>query len=311
VLYKPRRYLEKASYFLVSTANRILDLLRALRHDLIFIQREAFPYGPPIFEKLLARLGKPIIYDFDDAIYLPQASKANKLFIFLKNSQKTKEIIRLSQQVIVGNDHLKEYAIRYSENVTMIPTAIDTDRYLISEPRSSDIVTLGWIGSHSTLPYLNLVETALRQLSKRYDILLRIVGGEYHLEGVQVDNRTWSLQDEVSHLQSFDIGLMPLLDNERARGKCGFKALQYMAVGVPCVCSPVGVNREIVQDGYNGYLAGNEDEWIEKFSILIESPDLRCKLGLRGRATVEERYSIKANLPKLLTVLKTAAQHPL
>jgi glycosyltransferase involved in cell wall biosynthesis len=104
---------------------------------------------------------------------------------------------------------------------------------------------------------------------------------------------------------------MPLPDDERARGKCGFKALQYMAVGVPCVCSPVGVNREIVQDSYNGYLAGNEDEWIEKLTILIENPDLRYKLGLRGRATVEERYSVKTNLPKLLTILKTGARRPL
>jgi hypothetical protein len=112
MLYEPGRYLKKASYFLVSTANRILDLRRALRHDLIFIQREAFPYGPPIFEKLLARKGKPVIYDFDDAIYVPQTSEANRFFIFLKDSHKTKEIIRLSQQVIVGNDHLKEYALR-------------------------------------------------------------------------------------------------------------------------------------------------------------------------------------------------------
>jgi glycosyltransferase involved in cell wall biosynthesis len=169
-------------------------------------------------------------------------------------------------------------------------------------------VTLGWIGSHSSAPYLRLLDSVLPRLASRYDLRLKVVGGEYHCAHARVSTHEWRLDREAADLHSFDIGLMPMPDNPWTQGKCAFKALQYMAVGIPVICSPVGMNSEVVQDGVNGFLADSEAEWIEKVSLLIENPGLREAMGRRGRAAVEERYSVKVNFQKFLRVLEDAVE---
>jgi len=308
ILYRPGRTPRKGWYFLVSSLNRLLDLVRSRRFDRIVVHREAFPLGPAVLEWFLSRSRIPIVYDFDDAIWQRNSSEANRPLQFLKCPGKIATIIRLSRQVIAGNGYLRDYALQHNPRVTVIPTPVDTDHFQPASRAGGEGVTLGWIGSHSSAPYLRMLDPVLPYLARQYDFRLKVVGGEYYNAHPSVSNHEWRLDREVVDLQSFDIGLMPMPDNQWTRGKCAFKALQYMAVGIPVVCSPVGMNSEVVQDGVNGFLADSEVEWFERLSMLIEDRGLREAMGQRGRAIVENCYSVRANLPKFLQVLEDAGK---
>lgn len=293
-----------------STLNRLLDIRRAGEVDVIFVHREAFPFGGPFIEEALARSGTPLVFDFDDAIYLHNSGENSPLLRLLKRPEKTARIIQLSTAVIAGNENLKAYASRYNRNITVIPTPVDTDHFRPRPaPPSSDRVVIGWIGSNTTAPYLQMVEPALEELERRYPhVELRIVGGSYRPAGLsRVSLQRWRLATELRDLHSFDIGIMPMPDTDWTRGKCGFKTLLYMSVGLPSVCSPVGVTTDIIQDGANGFLATSTEEWVEKLSRLIEDAALRHEIGMAGRRSVEEKYSLHAQAPRLLDVIERAA----
>jgi glycosyltransferase involved in cell wall biosynthesis len=312
IIYKPRHTLAKFAYFLSASLARCLDFFRSFRYDTIFIHLEAYPIGPPIFEYLLAKFGKTVIYDLDDAIFLTNRGSFYKIINLLKFNKKIETIIRLSREVIVCNDYLKEYAANFKdkERIHVIPTSLDTDKFIPdrTKKRCADSagLVIGWIGSHSTAPYLKMLENVFKSLGAKYDFTLKIVGSNFlfKIEGVKVINEEWSFSRDLADFQSLDIGVYPLPDNEWTKGKTGFKTIQYMAVGTPCVVSNVGRNREIIQDGINGFLADSEEEWIENLSFLIENPELREKMGARGRKTVEENYSVKVNAVKFLEVIE-------
>lgn len=305
-LYQPGGVAAKAAYFGERIISRLLDLTRVGRFDAVFIQREALPIGPALFETLAAKLGAPLIFDFDDAIYLPHASDANRWVSWLKQPGKTAAIVRHSRQVIVGNGVLAAYAQQYNPQVTIIPSSIDATLYPVRaiEQARPDVITLGWVGSGSNLSYLHQIAPALRQLSQSHRVRVEVVGGTIALEGIEVHCRPWQLANEISDLHSFDIGLMPLPDNPWTQGKGGFKAIQYMGVGLPVVASPVGINTEIIKDGVNGCLAASTAEWLGALTRLVEDAALRRRLGEAGRATVVERYSTQVNGPRLLAVLE-------
>jgi len=311
LLYQPGQVGYKIAYVIRSTFRRLVDLLRTRYFDIVFIHREALPFGPPLFERLVSLIERPIIFDFDDAIYLLNFHKVNRWVSWLKKPDKTSQIIRYSAHVIAGNETLRRYAAQFNKNVTVIPTSINTDLYPIRSATSPvhKPVTIGWIGSSTTVKDLHQLDRVFQELARRYAIRVRVVGGQYELPGVDLDCRPWSLANEITDLHSFDIGVMPLPDNEWTRGKCGFKALQYMGVGIPAVVSPVGVNTKIVTDGVNGYLADSDETWLVRLSALIEDPTLRQRLGLAGRATVEEQYSVKVNAPKLLRIFRAVANN--
>ena len=306
ILYKNGYYIKKSYFFICGTISRIIDLLRIARYEIVFIHREAYPIFGAIFETALSILNKPIIFDFDDAIFLPASSRPNNFIEGLKKPAKVINTLVKSKHVIAGNSYLSNFALRYNRSVTIIPTSIDTDKYYSKNRKASDEIVIGWMGSITTIDFLNLISGAFIQLSKEFhNIIFKIVGGDFSIEGLSnIISKPWLLEDEIEDLKSFDIGIMPMPDNEWTRGKCGFKAIHYMNMGIPCVCSPVGANKEIVTDGINGFLAKSEEEWIEKLSLLIENSELRKKLGMQGRKTVEEKYSVKVNAPKYLEVLK-------
>jgi glycosyltransferase involved in cell wall biosynthesis len=177
-------------------------------------------------------------------------------------------------------------------------------------PRDDGKVVIGWVGSDTTAPYLLMIREALERLTRRHpQVEIQVVGGtRMPLEMPNLVSRRWALEDELETLRGFDIGIMPMPDSEWTRGKCGFKALLYMSVGVPPVCSPVGVTNDIIHDGINGLLATSTDEWVDKLSRLIEDGALRRQMGRSGRLTVEERFSLSSQAPRFLEALRRAAE---
>ncbi len=299
VLYKPGHAFRKLIGVTGGFVLRILQFPMFLRADWIFIYREATPLGPPIIEWLLGRVfRKKIIYDFDDAIWLPVVSAENPWISRLKYPAKVRFICSISHLVSVGNQYLFDFAKQYAPRVQINPTVLDTDTSHVPKEKPNDgIVRIGWTGSHSTLPYLKIVETVLRHIEQRYPNVEVVVIADQppKLDLKRLNFIPWSKANETDDLNRIDIGIMPLPMDAWSLGKCGFKALQYMAVGIPAVASPVGVNRDIITDGVHGFLCDNESAWEAALVQLIEQPRLRQKLGAAGRHRVSENYSVSVN----------------
>jgi len=307
LLYKPGNFPRKLQLILCAFARR-LSVLRSVRdYDAVYVFREAALLGPPFFERWIHQSGVPMIFDFDDAIFVPYVSPSNGYLSLLKMPAKTRTICRIAAHVMVGNQYLADYARCANNRVTIVPTTIDTSVYTIDHPKpASDPPVIGWTGSYSTVQHLDRLRGALQRLARHERFRLRVIGApNYQLDGVEVEARWWRAETEVADLRPIDIGVMPLPEDPWSRGKCGLKALQYMALGIPAVCSPVGVNSEIISDGENGFLADSEDEWIEKLARLLRSAELRERLGLAGRATVEARYSAKVQAARVYRILES------
>ncbi len=308
ILYKKGMYLRKLAYFAACAFRRISDLFAAFSSDAVFIHLEAFPFGPPAIEWLLAVTGKKIIYDLDDAIYLGAASSTNSFLKGLKCPWKIPKIIAMSRRVITCNEYLAEYASKYNKEVTVIHTSVDTEKFRPSGRSGDNLITIGWIGSHSTAKYLESLKGVFEELVKRgFRFRLKIIGASGRITevpGVEVIYKDWNLKDEIAEFQSIDIGVYPLTDDEWTAGKTGFKTIQYMSVGIPCVASNASPNRVIIEEGRNGFLARDSGEWVEKLSKLIGDAGLRQRIGEAGRRTVLERYSLEVNAPKIMAIIK-------
>ena len=305
VLYKKGHWVPKILGTLEGLTNRFLLLFRASKFDWIFIHREALPFGPPIYEWILTKLlRKKIVFDFDDAIWIHQTSSGNALIGNFKSPHKTATICELSEKVVVGNSYLKAYAKKRNSKVQVIPTTIDTKYHGRTKNHlKQEMVTLGWTGTHSTLPYLQLLMEPLKELERKYPVKLLVIADQKtDLEIQSLEFRTWSMESEVQDLLDIDIGLMPLPETEWAKGKCGLKALQYMALGIPAVVSSVGVNQEIVTHGEHGFCCGTESEWGKYLEILIQDTELRNRMGRSGRSKVEHLYSVEANKSNYLSL---------
>ena len=316
LVYKPGRLVQKAVAFAGLSLKRLASLRRLSDYDIIFIYRELFPIGPAMVERLIAmRARPPIVFDFDDAIFLPSVSEANRLIAALKCPGKVGSIIRHCDHVIAGNDFLASYARRFNDAVTTIPTSVDTTKFVPRDDRTAEapaagLPIVGWIGSPTTVPYIRGLSTVLQRVAERRAFVLRLSGaGEVlTIPRVTVENPTWTLDREIALFNTCDVGVYPLDDDEWSKGKCGFKAIEFMACGVPVVAAAVGVNREIIDDGVNGFLASTEDEWVDKLQRLLSDPDLRARFAEAGRRTVEARYSLHVTAPKLAAVLRETAR---
>ena len=277
-------------------------------YDLVYLFREAAILGPPWFERKIAKAGVPIVFDLDDAIFVSYKSPSNGYLSYLKFPTKTAEICALSAHIMPGNEYLREYCSKYNQNLTIIPTTIDTEKYTVVERPEPETVTIGWSGSFSTVQHLDTIRDVLQELAKTENFRLRVIGTpNYKIPGVDTEAMQWRSSTELEDLREIDIGLMPLPDEDWSRGKCGLKALQYMALGIPTICSPVGVNSTIIKDGENGYLADGTAEWVEKLKLMLHSPELRRNIGEAGRKTVEDEYSAKVIAPKVLEIFRSVA----
>jgi glycosyltransferase involved in cell wall biosynthesis len=308
LLYRRGDALGKLRAALRALAGRLADLVRATGAAGVLVHREAALVGPPVLEWLLSRpLGRPLIFDLDDPVWVPYASPTYGALLsrLLKAPQKTLFTLGAAAQVVAGNPHIADYARRFNQHVALVPTVVDTEQFRPA-PRAAGVPVLGWVGSHSTLPYLATLVPALRRLAATRRFLLRVVGGALEAPGLPVDNRPWQLAREVADFQSLDVGLYPLVEDRWSVGKSGFKAIQYMACGVPVVASPVGVTREIVRDGATGFLAASEEQWVAQLGALIDDAALRAQLGAAGRADAVSRWSLAVHAPRFVDIVERA-----
>lgn len=294
-LYK-KQPLVKVRGTIFGFARRLLLLFRVRKYTWVFIHREAIPFGPPWYEWVVVKIfRRKLIYDFDDAIWLKPESVANSLTNYFRPGTKTSTICRISDKVCVGNRYLASYAERYNRNVKVIPTTIDTisQHAAVKEHKNSREITIGWTGSHSTLPYLDLVAPVIKDLGRLYKFnFLVICDVRPTLVLNCLEYRKWKKKTEIEDLLDIDIGLMPLPKNEWSNGKCGLKALQYMALGIPALVTPVGVNKQIVDHSINGFHCRSREDWRLFIERLISNACERQKMGHNGREKVVKHYSV-------------------
>jgi len=281
---------------------RIYYLLTNRSYSLIIVYGEVFPFLPAFIERLL--LPCSYIYDLDDAFFLKY--RANS-FLRPLLGRKIESLMSGSVAVTAGNLWLADYARKYANQVTYLPSVVDHKHYRQSDDhRSYDIassITIGWIGSPSTSPYLDIIIEPLEKLSQYIPVRLLVVGGNApRVSGVEVSQIAWSLEAEVELIQSFDIGVMPLPDTSWSRGKCSYKLIQCMACGIPVVASRVGANVDAVPPN-SGFLVDSAHEWFTALHLLASRPELRSKMGLSARAWVKQKYSLRSALPILTTLL--------
>ena len=263
--------------------------------DLVFIQR-IFISGYLL--KCLKKNSIPIVYDFDDAIYINPKRPENR--------EKTADMIRHASKVIVSTDYLNEFCLSCGQKPEIIPSPVETDRISPSEKQQDQIVTIGWIGSPWTSGFLELIEKPLQRLAEKYTFRFLTVGArpDYKILGINHVAKPWIFEDENENIGQMDIGLMPLPDTDWTRMKGGYKLLQYMSAGIPCVASPVGINQSIVKVGQNGFLASSAEEWYLTLEKLITDHELRIRLGSNGRGDAIDLYSREVCFGKLLKIIQ-------
>lgn len=319
ILYKRGHTINKAYSIVLGFIKRFLYLFKLLNVDYVFIFRESSPIGPPVFEWIIAKvLRKKIIYDFDDAIWLTDKLSEGKIEKLIRWRSKVSSICKWSYKISCGNAYLADYAKQFNSNVIINPTTIDTEQ--VHNPKNllrvatsgekdvvlkdNSSVVIGWTGSHSTLKYLENLETVLSKIEAKFEHVsfAVIADRKPEMRLKRLNFIPWNKDTEVEDLFRLDIGIMPLPNDEWTKGKCGFKALQYMSLGIPAVASPVGVNTTIIKQGVNGYLAKTDQEWFNALADLINHSELRERLGVKAIEMVESSYSVNSNKERFLNL---------
>lgn len=300
--FAPGRTAAKAWATLKAIVRRVKALLRHRDYDIVYMQRELFPFGQPWAERWLKRRGARLLFDYDDALFIAKPSRYNPIATLLRAPGKVLEIFGLVDCVVAGNDWLRDQAAGHGARAVTIEVAEDTARIPL-RPLQQDArpVTIGWLGSSSTVKYLDLIAPVLVKLAKKYpDVRFELMGGgEFRMEGMRWHSEGWSLAAELDALARYDIGLMPLPMEEWARGKSGGKARTYMAAGVVPVCSAIGYNLELIDHGRTGFLCTGHEEWFAVLERLIQEPELRNRVAVSARAEVERRFDPRRQAEKL------------
>jgi len=312
ILYERRHAARVAVSLMFSAARRLRDAMAARGAQVLLVQREAMLLGPPVIEWLALQVGRcPLVLDLDDALNVRYESPTyGRLAAALKCFGKTDDLIRWSRLVICGNRFIADYVQARGGRPRVIPTVVDTERFT---PRGDDeraCPVVGWVGTHSTFPFLQRIAPALERVARRTPFRLRVVGGgadAIRIPGVDVESMPWAFDREIADFQSLDVGLYPIdpavYGAEWVAGKSGFKAIQYMAVGVPFVMSPVGICAEIAVDGVTHFAASTIDEWTAALSRLLADAELRRTMGAAGRACAVAQYSLQRHAADLADAL--------
>jgi glycosyltransferase involved in cell wall biosynthesis len=315
-LYKRSEWSRTAFGLIRAALRRMAAVWRAREADVLFVQREAMMFGPPLVEWLAMRIGRcPMVLDLDDATYVSYLSPTyGRWGSALKWFSKTNDLIRWAKIVTCGNRAIAEYVTARGQPATIIPTVVDTERFRPRIESSGDtneeaVPVIGWVGTHSTYQYLASIFPALQRLAKSHRFCLKVIGAgreEIAIPGVEVENLAWNLGREIADFQSFDIGLYPIVEDEWSIGKSGFKSVQYMAVGVPFVTTPVGACAEIGTPNVTHLFATSEEEWFLALSQLLSDKSLRQQMGAAGRQHAVAHYTVAAQAAKLVEVFRAA-----
>ncbi|HYG82787.1 MAG TPA: glycosyltransferase family 4 protein [Pyrinomonadaceae bacterium] len=313
-LYRREQLPRTAAGLAASAFRRFADVARARAADVVLVQREAMMFGPPAIEWLTTRIAKrPMVLDLDDATYVSYTSPTyGRLASALKWFSKTDDLIRWAKVVTCGNRYIAGYVSGKGAEARIIPTVVDTERFrpAAARERGAGPPALGWIGTHSTFQYLKAIFPALQELARSHRFRLKVVGAgvrEIDLPGVEVESLDWSLEREIADFQSFDVGLYPIVADEWSLGKSGFKAIQYMAVGIPFVVSPVGSCAEIGEEGRTHLAATSQGEWTAALRELLSDEGRRRLMGEAGRRHAVEHYTVPIQADKLAQALRDAA----
>jgi len=285
---------------------RLGYLFKSNRFDLVWLEYEILPWLPAGAETILSSLGIPYVVDYDDAVFHRYNMHPHALVRGLLG-HKIDVIMRRAALVTVGNEYLRDYALKVgAREVEYIPSVIDLKRYNLSLKSENPVFTIGWIGTPATQNYLHLIHRALIEVCEDGNAELVLVGSsQTRLDGVPTEKRIWSEETEVAEIQRFDVGIMPMPDEAWAKGKCGYKLIQYMACARPVVASPVGVAQQMIEDKKNGLLAATTADWVKALCALREDRGLRERMGKAGRAKIERHYSIQVTAPLLVSLLKS------
>jgi glycosyltransferase involved in cell wall biosynthesis len=298
-LYKPGYFISKSLDVGKGFIKRLWAVIFLVhKYDFVLVHREASPIGPPIFEWIVTKIWrKKLVFDFDDAIWIPAISEQNKIANSIKCFWKTKWICKWAYKVTAGNNYLANYASQFNANVTILPTVVDTqNRYRTLVNQSIHKPAIGWTGSHSTMKYLDLIIPVLKQLEKEKEFDFYVISNkepEFQLQSLKFIK--WTEETEIEDLSKINIGLMPLESDRWSEGKCGFKIIQYLALGIPALATPVGVNKNIIDDHINGFLCYDQESWYNSISLLLEEEHIRNQMGKKGREKIAREFSIQAN----------------
>ncbi|HKO96127.1 MAG TPA: glycosyltransferase [Pyrinomonadaceae bacterium] len=310
-LYRREALPRNAVGLITSALLRVGDVIRARDADVLFVQREAMMVGPPAIEWLSMKMGRcPMVLDLDDSTYVSYVSPTyGRWGSALKWFRKTNDLISWAKVVTCGNRAIADYVTGRGKEAVIIPTVVDTDRFVPrAQAARSKVPVIGWIGTHSTYQYLASVFPALERLARTQRFCLKVIGAgreEITIPGVEVENLPWNLDREVADFQSFDIGIYPIVKDEWSEGKSGFKAIQYMAVGLPFVTTPVGACAEIGQPGVTHFVAETEDEWVAGLSKLLSDRQQAERMGAAGRRYALEHYTVDVQAAKLAQVFNS------
>jgi glycosyltransferase involved in cell wall biosynthesis len=300
----------KAAFYSAFALCRALDVSRAHTADVVVIQRDLFPFGPPVFERMLRRRNAQLVYDTDDATYLRPDFTPDTPFQRLRRFDKVAGVVRRARWVSVATEPIAAWAREYNPRVSVVPMAVDPrvyDKVALSRTSHSPPV-LGWAGTAGGLRYLDALAPVLQQVARRHQFRFEVVTGGYRdvrLVGVPHEALPWR---GIEDLARFDIGLLPLDDSDFERAKFPFKLLQYWAVGLPVVASRVGMLAQAIRHDENGLLAGTAEEWWAALSRLLRDANLRRRLGQAGRETLASQYTLDRIGPLLVDGLLTAAR---
>ena len=307
IFFKKGFLIKKTLGTLNGFLRRCWSLRKIHKYDYVFIQREASPIGPPIFEWLYTKVFRAkVIYDFDDAIWIPRISESNRMAIHFKCFWKIKHIIKWSHQVIVGNSYLFQYANQFNKGVVIIPTSVDTvKKFNLLANQDVQKVSVVWTGSFSTNQYVEALSPVLNQLQKTVPFHFVVISNKrpnIHLQDMEFVE--WSELNEVSTLAQCQIGIMPMSKDEWSKGKCGFKLIQYMSLGIVPVADNWGANADIIENNLSGILIQSADEWIEKLKILIQDTAQRKLISHHAQLRAKASFSLDNNFSLLFPLFR-------
>lgn len=302
-LYEPGNFFRKVWKVKLGLLKRFFELFSLRKYDYVFIHREAAAVGPPVFEWLITKVfKKKVIFDFDDAVWLKNTSSTNSVITFFKRYRNANDTCRWAWKVSCGNNYLADHARQFNQKVVVNPTTIDTERHHNKLKQFSDEkMTIGWTGTHSTMKYLDAILPVLSGLESEYDFNFLVIADrkpDFELKSLQFAK--WNKESEIDDLLQMDIGVMPLENDKWANGKCGFKALQYMALGIPAIVSPVGVNTKIVDHNENGWICETPEEWERTLRAILEKKIDLKDFSAAARTKIEDRYSVRSNISNFL-----------